>query len=68
METAEAALRCNAMWARLGRIFERKAYKIARELKSRSTRDTSLAFARLAEGCFFHATGDMNCFDVGEPA
>jgi hypothetical protein len=67
METAEAALRCNAMWARLGRIFERKAYKIA-ESEVAFARDTSLAYARLAEGCFFHATGDMNCFDVGEPA
>jgi hypothetical protein len=67
METADAALRCNRMWAKLGRMFEAAAYERAK-LGSALDREVALGFAKAAEGCFFHATGDMNCFDVGEPA
>jgi hypothetical protein len=63
MEAADVSLRCNAMWAKLGRMFERHAYERAK-LDNSLDREVAIGFAKAAEGCFWQSTGESDAFDL----
>lgn len=55
-----AAMQCQRMWRRLGRLYERLAYDAAKEGKQA----TALEAARRAEACFWQAAGEEPCIRV----
>jgi len=55
-DTNIAAARCNRMWRRLGGQFEAKAYEYAKQ----GLCDSSLKAARMADVCFWQATGEID--------
>jgi hypothetical protein len=63
MDVSDVARRCNAMWVRLGKLFEAHAYTLAKSANG-FDRDKAIDFAKAAEGCFWQSTGDNDCFDL----
>lgn len=62
MDAMDAATRCQRMWARLGKAFEREAYARAKTQNGHDRVQAVLA-AKTAEACFWQATGHADCFD-----
>lgn len=56
-DSDRAATRCNRMWRKLGGQLERYAYDRA----SIGFCQSALEAARIAETCFWQATGEMDC-------
>lgn len=56
-DSDRALKRCSRMWRKLGGLLEAKAYDCAQ----RGYRDFAMESARMAEVCFWQATGEMDC-------
>lgn len=55
-----AARRCQRMWRKLGGLLEQEAYKAA----ERGLPDAALKFARIADVCLWHATGEFDTISM----
>lgn len=59
-DSDRAATRCNRMWRKLGGLLERYAYDRA----SKGLNHAAMEAARMAEVCFWQATGEMDCVSM----
>lgn len=56
-DSDRAATRCNRMWRKLGGVLERYAF----DRVERGLPNAAMQAARMAEVCFWQATGEMDC-------
>lgn len=59
-DSGTAMTRCQRMWRKLGGLME----KFACEAVERGSLDKALHAARIAEVCFWQATGELDCVEM----
>lgn len=59
-----AVSRCQRMWRKLGGLLEKEAYAAA----ERRDADGALKFARIADVCLWHATGEFDTISMKDVA
>lgn len=59
-DSDSASNRCNRMWRKLGGVLERYAYDQA----EKGLNNAAMQAARMAEVCFWQATGEMDCVSM----
>lgn len=52
-----ASTRCQRMWRKLGGLMEKHSYEAA----DKGFLETALKAARIADVCFWQATGELDC-------